>query len=76
MTIYKVRKRNGAIETFDSKRISIAIERAIKSVGGSDFKEVSQITTHVITVLEKKSGVHIPSVEQIQDAVEESLIKF
>ncbi|MDR1944579.1 MAG: hypothetical protein LBQ59_00375 [Candidatus Peribacteria bacterium] len=33
MTIYKVRKRNGSIVTFEREKIEKAIEKAIKSVG-------------------------------------------
>jgi hypothetical protein len=33
MTIYKIRKRNGSIVTFERNKIEIALEKAIKSVG-------------------------------------------
>jgi anaerobic ribonucleoside-triphosphate reductase len=33
MAIYKVRKRNGSIVTFEREKIEKAIEKAIKSVG-------------------------------------------
>jgi anaerobic ribonucleoside-triphosphate reductase len=32
MTVYKVRKRNGTIATFEREKIEKAIENAIKSV--------------------------------------------
>lgn len=33
MVIYKVRKRNGAIVTFDRTKIELAIQKAIGAVG-------------------------------------------
>ncbi|MDD3144923.1 MAG: ribonucleoside triphosphate reductase [Candidatus Gracilibacteria bacterium] len=75
MSIYKVKKRNGAITTFEKKKIEDAIIKAIKSVGGDDFSQVSSITNKIIDLVEKKVGKNIPTVEQIQDEIEEILIK-
>jgi hypothetical protein len=41
MAIYKIRKRNGTIVTFDRLRIEVALEKAIQSVGGTDFSHVA-----------------------------------
>ena len=43
MAIYKVRKRNGAIVSFDRSKIEHAIKKAIESVGGTDYSKVEMI---------------------------------
>ncbi|MDD3645782.1 MAG: ribonucleoside triphosphate reductase [Candidatus Gracilibacteria bacterium] len=75
MPIYKVKKRNGAIVTFDKSKIEEAIKKAIKAVGGDDFSHVVSITNIAITLVESKIGNNIPTIEQLQDEVEEALIK-
>ena len=75
MAIYKVRKRNGAIVTFDRKKIENALEKAIAAVDGTDFSHVARMTDRVIDVVTEKSNGKIPDVEAIQDSVEEILIK-
>ncbi len=75
MSIYKVKKRNWAITTFEQKKIEDAIIKAIKSVGWDDFTQVISITNTIISLVEKKVWKNIPTVEQIQDEIEEVLIK-
>ncbi len=75
MVIYKVRKRNWTIVTFDRKKIESAIKKAIKSVWGNDFSQIWYITSNVIYSLKEKYLEKIPNVEQIQDEVEKMLIK-
>lgn len=75
MAIYKVRKRNGAIVTFDRTKIEHAIRLAIEAVGGTDFSRVSSFVDQIIMRIEEKTGSDIPNIELIQDTVEEVLIK-
>nr|MDD3720099.1 ribonucleoside triphosphate reductase [Candidatus Gracilibacteria bacterium] len=75
MQIFKIKKRNGSIVTFDVTKIENAIKKAIESVGGTDFSEVISLSKNAINLTAKKVGKNIPTVEDIQDAVEESLIK-
>ncbi len=75
MAIYKIRKRNGSIVTFDRSRIEQAITRAIEAVGGDDFSRVSYFVDQIILLAETKTGKNIPGIELIQDCVEEILIK-
>jgi ribonucleoside-triphosphate reductase len=75
MAIYKVRKRNGTIVTFDRVKIEKAIKKAIQSVGGEDFSPVVAMVDTVIDIVGKKTDKEIPEVELIQDVVEEVLIK-
>lgn len=75
MAVYKVRKRNGAIVSFDRKKIEDAIKKAIESVWWSDFSKVSEMAGKVLETLEHKIWKNIPDVETIQDTVEQVLIK-
>jgi ribonucleoside-diphosphate reductase alpha chain len=75
--ITKIKKRNGQIVSFDQQKITQAIWKAAKSVGGTDFKLAEKIASQVTAVLEVfyKTEENVPSVEQIQDLVEKILIE-
>ena len=74
--IKQVRKRDGRIVSFDQNRISNAIAKAMTATGEGDLKtDPFKIADKVVSVLNKKyDGKITPTVEEIQDAVEESLI--
>ena len=75
--VSKVRKRDGRIVPFDVYRIEYAIERAMKAVGKYDEKLLKEVVNYVINLInERFSENDIPHVEQIQDLIELSLIKF
>ena len=46
-----VRKRDGKLERFDKKRITDAIWKAAKAVGGRNYKIAEKISGDVITEL-------------------------
>jgi ribonucleoside-triphosphate reductase len=75
MALYKIRKRNGAIVTFNRGKIEEAIQKAIQAAGGDDFSRVVAMTDDVIASAVEHAGKDLPNVEMIQDAVEEILIK-
>jgi len=72
----QVIKRSGAIVPFTPQRITNAIYRAAVAVEGRDRDTAEKLTWQVIDHLER-SLPHgkIPHIEEIQDAVEEVLIK-
>jgi len=74
--IEKIRKRDGRIVDFDSNKIAEAIWKAAKAIGGKDRKLSVKLAEQVVETLEKqlKPG-EIPSVEQVQDIVEKTLIE-
>lgn len=74
MAIFKVKKRNGSIVSFESEKITKAIKSAIIAAGGDDFSALETITKEVLNRIEQ-NGESIPEVEVIQDIVEETLIK-
>ena len=75
MPIYKVKKRNWAITTFDRAKIEDAIIASIKASGWDDYESAKTITDIAITLVEAKVWKDIPNVELIQDEVEKALIK-
>jgi ribonucleoside-triphosphate reductase len=70
-----VKKRDGEIVTFDKSKISNAIYQAAKAVGGEDSVLAEKLANEVILYLYTKKGHETPEVEEIQDAVEKTLIE-
>ena len=75
MHIYKVVKRNWEVVDFSRDKISVAIIKSIKSVWWNNFSDVDNIVNLIINLLFDKHWTSIPTVEDIQDCVEEILIK-
>ncbi len=73
--IKKVRKRSGTITNFDQGKIAFAIARAAQATGHQEKDLASQVSSEVVSLLEKNYKGKIPTVENIQDLVEEVLIK-
>ncbi|HWR65514.1 MAG TPA: ATP cone domain-containing protein [Bellilinea sp.] len=72
----QVIKRTGAIVPFNPERITNAIYRAAVAVGGRDRKTAEELSIQVIDLLEQnRVSEQIPTVEEIQDAVEKVLIE-
>ncbi len=73
--IEKIRKRNGEIVDFNQEKITKAIFKAITAAGEGDGKKAKEISDKVIKILNRRfKRNEIPTVEQIQDIVEEVLI--
>ncbi len=75
MAIYKIRKRNWAIASFDLAKIETAIKKAFEATGATEFDSVVGLAKKVSKEVEKKAGNEIPDIEMIQDTIEEVLIK-
>lgn len=74
--IKEIKKRDGRVAPFNPNKILIAISKAMRVVGEGNEKKVKEMTNQVVETLEKRFDGHtIPEVEQIQDVVEEILIK-
>jgi ribonucleoside-diphosphate reductase alpha chain len=74
--INKIRKRSGIVVEFDQQKIANAIYKATVSIQHEDLKLAEKLSKKVVGILEKKyDSTTIPTVEQIQDIVEEVLIK-
>ncbi|NMB48766.1 ribonucleoside triphosphate reductase [Candidatus Kuenenbacteria bacterium] len=74
--VKQIKKRDGRIMAFDRTKIVSAIFKALRSVGQADEKLAEKLAKEVAHTLDKEyDGQIIPSVEQVQDAVEKILIK-
>ncbi len=71
----KVKKRNGQVVDFEEGKISEAIFKAVTSVEQGDGKKSKKLSNRVVQILNRRfKKEEIPTVEQIQDIVEEVLI--
>ncbi len=74
MAIHKIKKRNGTIVDFDIEKIENAIEKAAIASNPTKKVEAKKIAKYAETKLSEEYSDEIPSVEEVQDAVEDSLI--
>jgi ribonucleoside-triphosphate reductase len=73
--ITKVQKRDGRIVDFDFERIINAIFKAVTATGQGDEAKAKKIADDVLKIFKRRfKNDGIPSVEQIQDIIEEVLI--
>ena len=73
--MYKsIKKRDGRTAKFDRKKIEKAIEKAGLETGEFDAAQAVELTNKVLGVLEDRNQKRLPSVEDIQDIVEDILI--
>jgi ribonucleoside-triphosphate reductase len=71
-----VLKRDSKLEPFDQERITLAIWKAAKAVGGKDKEHAKRVSDEVVALLNKMYGDDgVPTVEEIQDLVEKRLIE-
>ena len=69
----KIRKRDGRIVEFDAEKITNAIAKAGKATGEFDRETAKKLTLRVLNLAQQL--IHgIPTVEEIQDIVEEVLL--
>ena len=73
--IAKIIKRDGSVAEFHHEKITNAIFRAANSVGGDDRKTAEKLSSKVADILERRFTEKIPNVEDVQNIVEEVLIK-
>lgn len=68
-------KRDGRVVEYNISKIENAIAKAMNAVGEKEYKEAKRIAQIVEANLEEKFSNSNPSVEQIQDIVENVLMK-
>jgi len=74
INISQVTKRDGTLAPFDSNKIYQAILKAGQSTGEFGDNESWLITGQVLKVLKHKYAETLPTIENIQDIVEQALI--
>ncbi len=76
--ITAIQKRDGRTVAFDAARITNAIAKAFKATGEARWANddaAPAVTQRVIEALENR-GVTVPTVEEVQDLVEKSLMEL
>jgi len=75
--ISKIKKRDGSIESFNSEKITNAVLKALNAVKEDKKKPnlAESISKEVVSLIQKHFTHIIPTVEDIQDLVEEVLLK-
>ncbi len=77
--IPNIKKRNGAVVSFNQDKITLAITKAFHATGKDDETTSLRISDRIMERLiqerEKHPEESIPSVEYVQDIVEEELMK-
>lgn len=71
----KIRKRDGREVSFDETKITEAIFKSAKAVGGEDRQTAMELTLEVLKMLKKQYNGNLFSVEEVQDMVEKVLIE-
>ncbi len=72
--VEKIRKRDGRIVEFDKSKIANAVFKAFLATKSKDGKKAEDIANQVVEIIEERIP-GIPGVEDVQNIVEEVLIK-
>jgi ribonucleoside-triphosphate reductase len=70
-----IQKRDGRIVPFELEKITAAIFKAAQAVGGQDVVLAEHLAQEVVDYLIFNRKVTLPTVEEVQDAVEKILIE-
>lgn len=73
--IKSVIKRDGRVVLYDESKIAAAVLKALEAAGEGDAAEAVRIATKAARIIETQCGDDSPTIEQIQDAVETSLME-
>ena len=71
----KIKKRDGRLEDFDAKKIIKAIKKAGEATGEFGEKEAERLAAKALAMAGDLLNEETPTVEQLQDIVEEALLK-
>jgi ribonucleoside-diphosphate reductase alpha chain len=75
MPLDQIRKRDGSVVPFEADKIANAIQKAIAAIGEGEPSRAEELTREVTSELETRFAEDIPTVEEVQDLVEETLIE-
>ncbi|MBT3985715.1 ribonucleoside triphosphate reductase [archaeon] len=72
--VSQVKKRNGTVVLFNKDKVINAIFRAATAVGGKDKDTARELADEIVKKVDETFNDEIPSVENIQDIIEDVLI--
>ena len=70
-----IRKRDGRLMAFDSEKIASAIYKAFKATDSQQTRQVARKIAEEVVARLNEAGSSLPTVELVQDMVEEVLIE-
>ena len=73
-SVTTIQKRDGSLAEFDARKISRAILKAGKATGEFEADAAHTLTVRVLGILQMMSQEAAPSVEDVQNVVEETLL--
>lgn len=73
--ISQITKRDGRVVSFDETKIVNAVLKALQAVNRGDGKVAGKLAGEVVALLNARFVGKVPNVENVQDIVEEVLIK-
>jgi len=73
-TLTKIIKRNGQAENFNAAKIAKAIEKAGEATGEFNLETAQKLTVRVLNIIQQMVDGRYPTVEEVQDIVEEVLL--
>lgn len=73
--VTEILKRDGRTSKYEKRKITEAIYKAAEAVGGQDYQIARELSDQVDKILNERYVDIIPTVEQIQDIVEKTLIE-
>ncbi len=75
MPILEIKKRNGSVVIFDAEKITSALKKAFSASGENISDSVLfAMTNNIVSDISKNFSKEIPSIEDVQDIVENQLI--
>ncbi len=69
-----IKKRDGRVELFEAEKITNALRKAGAATGEFDYNIAQKLTLKVLNLAQQAIPREIPTVEEIQDVVEEVLL--
>jgi len=75
MAVSKIKKRDGRVVKFEPQKITSALHKALKAVKHKDGKLAENLSKEIVEDLKKIFKKKTPTVEDVQNMVEEVLIK-
>ncbi|MFA6049283.1 MAG: adenosylcobalamin-dependent ribonucleoside-diphosphate reductase [Candidatus Micrarchaeia archaeon] len=75
MAVFKIRKRDGSVQTFFPGKIAVAVGKALAETAEGNAADAKRIASRVSSSIASSFSGKIPSVENVQDAVEAELVR-
>lgn len=72
--VTQIRKRDGSVVPFKVRKVKTAIHKALAATGTDDGALAAELAEQVIQAVETRFAKRIPTVEDVQDTVEEILM--